>query len=174
MKPAIASTLAGLNRAELEEVIKWCKGHISVMPDDGSVGVVTIVTTNTHFTTNASDEDFVLNLICEVCKEYELDLRGPMQLRKSGYYKSFYEKVPGIMLILNMSAASRIQQRSLMWLGLTLLMKAWKPDGTTMNATYFMNNLHRIPGLFDLAFPGYAAAGMLSQVTQKMVTNPMK
>lgn len=119
-----------------------------------------------------SDEAFVLGCIGEVFTGLGapttilLLQRAVAERVEDG--SSFREKVPGLMTFLGKAHPQRVGQRALLMLGLEFLVERINEemafDGPILSYKVVMANIHRIPGVLDLAFPDYFAAGRLSWV----------
>jgi hypothetical protein len=105
------------------------------------------------------DADWVLLGITSFMQNAGLDMSGPAQLRGS-HFAAFRNKMPALMHFIN-RAGDKNKQRALLHLGLDLLHENMTAIGLAVTSRTLMQHVHRIPGVIDRSFPGYAQAGLL-------------
>lgn len=110
----------------------------------------------------------VLDIIIDECRRAGLDrAASPTRLKASRQYKSFAAKVEDEGLadfFREASASNRVRSRKLIRLSVELLIKNLLTMNVPVSTTMVMAHVHRIPGVLNRAFPGYAAGGMLNLV----------
>lgn len=123
---------------------------------------------------NASDAEVVLDCIVDFCRSKNLDIGHISALRRSAVWPSFNEKVPELMKLIRSVTKRRVEQRVLMWISLQKLYEHGMPPGVAMTCTVCMGRIHQLPAMLDLAFPGYAGAGLLGAVVRQMAAQPAR
>lgn len=154
-------------RDELRKAINATKGltteelallrtHISAMIALGPSSADTILTASGH-------DDWVLMGICDYMRSNQLDLAGVQQLTSGKHYDTYKEKLPSLHRYLK-SAGNKNVQRALLRLGIGLLHFDLVAIGLAVSSRLLMAHIHRVPGVINRAFPGYAQAGLLSMI----------
>lgn len=121
-----------------------------------------------------SDSEFMLQLIVEFCRAWQLDYASAKQLRRSSHIASFNEKLPPVMEFFRNNGGNRTQRHALIWIALNQLRTTGRPAGVPCTATFIMRNVHKLPAFLEAEFPGYAEAGLLPEVARIISQNPTR
>lgn len=113
----------------------------------------------------ASDEDLVLEALCEYLSSKGIEYAYPALLKKTPQYRSFSRKSDSILRFLQTKV--KIEQRALLALGMDLLYKNLCDIGIAVSARTMMMHIHRMPACLNRSFPGYAANGMLAFIVRR-------
>lgn len=120
----------------------------------------------------------VLDIIIDECRRAGLDpAASPSRLKHARHYKPFVTKIEDEGLadfFRDASERNRIRARKLIRLGISLLIENLVQMNVAISATTVMAHVHRIPGVLNQAFPGYAAEGLLSLVTEGKASHVRK
>lgn len=115
------------------------------------------------------DADLIAQMIVTTLQNMGVEFTSVKTLSISSEYKTLAEKAPEVMQFIRQAVKARNQQRALLSLGITLLYENMTKAGYTTTARSLMNNIHRLPSIFNQHFPGYAKAGMLGMVLKEKV-----
>jgi hypothetical protein len=115
----------------------------------------------------SDDSDVILDTIIRVMQSNGLTCPYLKQLRQRRNYTSFKEKVPALMDYLKKVSTNRLEQSVILDLGVGLLYHDIKHWSIPMTDSLIMNNIHRIPAIMDVHFPGYARSGMLKMLVKR-------
>lgn len=110
------------------------------------------------------DAGVVIQTIAAVLMSMGVEFVSVDNLRKDTGYKTFREKVPDLMTYIRRAAHTRNEQRALLRMGISLLYDNMTKAGFPVSARTIRNNIHRLPSIFNMTFPGYARAGLLSML----------
>jgi hypothetical protein len=127
------------------------------------------------------DERILLDAIVRGLEARGLEYPLPSLLMATPVYASFRQKTPGVFKYLRRAACTDVELLGLVTLGMDLLIRDieknqgdWvkDPDGsprkvTGVSARQLMSQVHRIPQVINLAFPGYAEAGLLRMIVRQ-------
>lgn len=145
--------LQTLSPKELEVV----HGHIKVLKQ-------TQIESSDKKVNGDADEDIVINVICSVLQAKGIGhpvgfVRKSRSDRrdKLHFAASFVKNVVG----------TRIEQEALLTTVIDLLSQDIARLKIPLTGTVILNNLHRIPGVVDKHFPGYAKAGLLKLILRR-------
>jgi hypothetical protein len=97
-------------------------------------------------------------------------------LRTRSSHKLFEQNVSEIMKFIRevMPGAQRIEQRVLLHLGVRILCEYLAKWGVATSHAVVIRNFSKLPSMFDRAFPGYAAMGLLGMVIKQEMSNVRK
>lgn len=87
-------------------------------------------------------------------------------MMNGAHYDAFKQKLPRVRAFIS-QVGSKTAQRALFKLGLVLLERSMRAQGVAPTYVSLMQQLHRVPGLINREFPGYAANGMLKLIIRK-------
>jgi hypothetical protein len=148
LRKAIIAT-KGLTSEELGEL----RSHIAALLSLGPSSADGILSATNH-------DDWVLMGIADYMRSNQLDLAGVAQLTSGKHYDTFKTKLPGLHAYLKKSG-NKTQQRAILKLGIGLLHHDLANIGLAVSSRLIMSHIHRLPGVINRAFPGYAQAGRL-------------
>ena len=117
-----------------------------------------------------SDKDdamFVLDTLCQTLSGLGVEHTSATMLRTASQYSAFKGKVPGIMQYVRRQCPTRVKQRALLVVGITLLYENMVTIGLPVSSRYLMGQIHRFPSVLNAEFPGYAHAGLLGMVVRE-------
>ena len=154
-------------RDELRKAIDATKGlttdelgvlrtHIAALLALGPSSADTILSASSH-------DDWVLMGIVDYMRSSQIDLAGVQQLTSGKHYDTFKGKLPALHAYLK-KVGNRTAQRALLRLGIGLLHHDVVNMGLAISSRLLMAHIHRIPGVINRAFPGYAQAGLLHMI----------
>lgn len=149
----VLDTLPLLTGAELAQVRAALGALSSIGGERGPV-------LNTDVT---SDDMWVLGAIADYMRDKGIDATSVPLLRRQRSYSAFRDKVPAITQYLK-PAGDRNTQRALLTIGIELLYEDLQKLGLAITSRSMMAHVHRIPGMINRAFPGYASQGFLSMI----------
>lgn len=138
------------------EELAYLRTHIAAMQALGPSSADTILTASSH-------DDWVLMGICDYMRSNQIDLAGVQQLTSGKHYDTFKQKLPALHKYLRY-AGNKVAQRALLRLGIGLLHHDIVQIGLAVSSRLMMSHVHRIPGVINRAFPGYAQAGLLHMI----------
>jgi hypothetical protein len=157
----IVELLALLSPLELEEL----QQRLKALRQFGSATPVSVSV--------ESDEAFVLGCISELLQRLGapastlLLQRAAAERVRDG--SSFREKVPPLMQFLARAHKDRRGQRALLCLAIEMLwLHMLDVEKVVLSYRTLMANIHRIPGVLDRHFPGFARNGLLPFVVERM------
>lgn len=84
-------------------------------------------------------------------------------MMNGAHYDAFKNKLPRVRAYIS-QVGSKTAQRALFKLGLVLIERSLRAVGAAPTYVSLMQNLHRMPGLINREFPGYAANGILKLI----------
>lgn len=113
-----------------------------------------------------SDELNALDAIARFMQERGLDLSGREQLARGRGYNAFKAKVPALFAYLK-QAGDRNAQRALLTIGIELLYADLTKIGLAVTSRSLMAHTHRIVGVINREFPGYAQAGFIKLILRR-------
>jgi hypothetical protein len=142
----------GLTTDELNEL----KTHIGALVSFGPSSADKIVSASNH-------NDWVLMSIVDYMRANQIDLAGVPQLTGGKHYDTFKGKLPAIHNFLK-PVGRRNSQLALLRLGLGLLHHDLLDLNLAVSSRLVMAHIHRLPGVINRAFPGYAQAGVLDKI----------
>jgi hypothetical protein len=87
-------------------------------------------------------------------------------MMNGAHYDAFKNKLPRVRVFIS-QVGSKTAQRALFKLGLVLIERSMRANSVAPTYTALMGQIHRIPGLINREFPGYAANGMLKLIIRK-------
>lgn len=118
---------------------------------------------------SSSPEAQALDAVHEVLKGIGVELTQPPLLRKRANMPAFREDLKSVMAFLENNGAplTRIERQTLLNFGVELLYKNMTEMGVPISGTTVIRHFHRIPAVFNAAFPGYASAGLLRMIIRK-------
>lgn len=145
----VLEQLPKLTITELHQV-KQRIGYLRTVADAGPVDV---------------DEQIVIDAISAVLRENGIAITTD-QVANSPVHTSFLEKLPALHTFLATASPKRNHQRALLQLGVELLYAHLTKIGIPVGVRTLMAHIHRIPEFINIAFPGYAQAGLLSWITR--------
>jgi len=151
LRKAIDAT-KGLTTEELQSL----RNHIAALIAMGPSSADTILTASSH-------DDWVLMGICDYMRSNQIDLAGVQQLTSGRHYDTFKGKLPSLHKFLA-NGGNKNVQRALLRLGIGLLHHDIVQMGLAVSSRLMMAHIHRIPGVINRAFPGYAQAGLLHMI----------
>lgn len=151
LRKAINAT-KGLTTEELQSL----RTHIGALISLGSSSADTILTASSH-------DDWVLMGIADYMRSSQLDLAGIKQLTSGKHYDTFKTKLPALHKYFA-NVGGKTAQRALLRLGIGLLHHDLVNMGLAISSRLLMAHIHRIPGVINRAFPGYAQAGLLHMI----------
>lgn len=112
----------------------------------------------------------LLGIIVDECKRSGLDqISGMRVLTTTPNFKPFTRKVEeqGVEGFLRKQAdLSKVQMIALARVSVRLLIQDLQEMHIAVSARTIMNHIHRIPGVLNKYFPGYAAAGLLHLIVR--------
>lgn len=114
----------------------------------------------------ASDDLYVLDTIARFMQERGLDMSGREQLARGRDYSAFKIKVPALFGYLK-QAGDRNAQRALLTIGIELLYDDLTKIGLAVTSRSLMAHTHRITGVINRMFPGYAQAGFIKLILKR-------
>lgn len=114
---------------------------------------------------HGSDDFFVLTLITDYMTRQGLDMSIPAVLRDSTAYGAFKSKVPGLMKFVK-QVGNKTQQTAILSVGIELLHEDLVKIGLAATSRLMMAHIHRLPGVINREFPGYAQSGMLGFIAR--------
>lgn len=118
---------------------------------------------------SSSPEAQALDAVHTVLKGIGVELTQPPLLRKRANMPAFREDLKAVMAFLENNGAplTRIERQTLLNFGVELLYKNMTEMGVPISGTTVIRHFHRIPAVFNAAFPGYASAGLLRMIIRK-------
>lgn len=117
---------------------------------------------------DTSDELLALECVSNVLQSMGMEFAAPAILRKSAVYDTFRtDKVPAVMAYLERAKLTRNETRAIIQIGLGLLIADMQRMGMMTSARAILSHFHRLPAVLNFAFPGYAEAGLLSQIIRR-------
>ena len=126
--------------------------------------------TATNAATNGHDE-LLLLAICEFFEAQGLEKCYPAMLRRASGYTAFKQKVEPIVAFLAKGAGrdslTRTELMALFRLGISLLHQNMQSMQIAVSTRTMMNQIHRMPSVIELSFPGYARQGLLRLVIKR-------
>jgi hypothetical protein len=150
---AIRAT-SGLTSSELQEL----RAHISVLLQLGPGSADRAVA--------LPDAPEELVMIAQHGRDKGGRLIPTTDLMRAKQYDTFKSKLPRVRAFIQ-QVGSRTAQRALFKVGLVLLERDMMQRRMAPSYMSFMNELHRIPGLINREFPGYAANGLLKLIIRR-------
>lgn len=154
LRKAIAAT-KGLTTDELQELRKHLTGLISMGPSSVDRKEAPMPGSGAYH--------WVLYEIVDYLKSQGMDQVYVSSLTSGAHYDTFRKKLPAIESFLK-KAGPKVKQRALCKLGLVLLHEDLRKIGIAVSAQIVMSHMHRLPGVIDRSFPGYAAEGNLFKI----------
>ena len=152
----ILRQLNTLNRAELEEVIRYAKA----LKNNPGLAVSAAVNT-----TRGTDEyDWILGECANVCRAQGLSMMDVEALKASRLYKAgFRVPIPSVHAYIETFAKGRLLQRAVyrQVYGHMVLRYRWGPTRMVASTT-------QIPRLLDEMLPGYHHAGLMEMAIQRL------
>lgn len=150
-----------LPSAELERVRK----HISARLAHG-------IAAEGRATKEQSIAQSLLIIIADECHRKGVDVRASTsRLSKGRGYPAFRQNVEGehgVASFLQCAAIrSKVRTLALARVAIDLLIENLIDMNVAISAGTVMSHIHRIPAVLNLAFPGYAASGLLHLVVRK-------
>lgn len=152
------STLAHLGKADLEKTIELAqfklrsKKAIKVLEDD-------------------SEDQLIYDALVETLRHY---LPGTntipyAKFRSSKTWKLYREKSPFLteFVLNNFSDFNRTERRALYVVLLGMVSDFLKENEVPLLLTTLINNLSRVPSLFEKEFPGYLASGLAQSIIKR-------
>lgn len=123
--------------------------------------------------TLSDDATWLLETITKHMQTKGLDLTGFKQASNSPGIKAFEEKAPDVCKFIRRNAkGNKNHQRAMLRLGVELLQQNLvQLPGFSANTRAMMAHSHRIVGLINNAFPGYAENGLLHLVMKPTKKN---
>lgn len=114
-----------------------------------------------------SDTDLVLEQIDAYLRGKAIEFTTVQLLRASPQFRSFRDKVPGVMTFIRNATTERNEQRLLLDLAIDLLYRYLIKRGLPVGGRILMQQIHRVPDVINAQFPGYAQAGMLPMIVRR-------
>lgn len=114
----------------------------------------------------ASDDLYVLDTIARFMQERGLDMSGREQLARGRGYNAFKIKIPALFKYLK-CAGDRNAQRALLTIGIELLYADLVKIGIAVTSRSLMAHTHRISGVINREFPGYAQSGFIKLILRR-------
>lgn len=108
-----------------------------------------------------SDAEFVLGCVINAIEHVGLEYPGKEHLKKSAAYKIFVDKVPATMKYLRLHFKTKVERQRALSLGVVLLHQELSSMGGSVQARRILAHIHRVPAVFNKAFPGYAESKLL-------------
>lgn len=156
----VISSLSHLSETELREISQRIKALSSL---NGGVVSERVVNTSADI-----DTDLFLDVIVFFMQSKGLEFTSVSMLKKSSQYRrSFQDKIPEVMRYLEHGAKSRIGRRALLLIAVELLYENLMEMGIVATSRTLMSHAHRIPGVLNRSFPGYARSGMLHMIVER-------
>lgn len=87
-------------------------------------------------------------------------------MMNGAHYDAFKAKLPRVRAFIS-QVGSKTAQRALFKLGLVLIERSIRIVGGAPTYVTLMQNIHRMPGLINREFPGYASNGFLKLIIRK-------
>ena len=159
LPPQLTQLLSKLTVEQLAEVAKLTKGLKQVAPTEAErrrfVASYAQGGTDSH--------DYVLSVICEVCKELGRDLREVSIAKRNRAYSTFQEAVPAVAARIKAFAPNRTYE-------MAILRAAYRHMAIEYDygLALLMSNTARVPAMLDEMFPGYYQLGLMSIVVNKL------
>lgn len=111
------------------------------------------------------DLDWSLDAIVDVFVSHGVEFPSRTMLIRSNSYSGYKAKLTQVMRFLD--GFDRAEKRALFTIGIKLLYENLAQLGIPVTAGTILGHVHRVPGVINKAFPGYAEAGMLGLVIGK-------
>jgi hypothetical protein len=157
---AITAT-RGLTTQQLQEL----RGHISRLLQMGPGPADRAVA---H-----SDAPEELILIAEFCRDKGMPPVKITDMMTATQYGSFQRKVPAVRTFIA-QVGDKTQQRALLRVALKQLHKDMMERRIAISYLSYLNEFHRIPGIINREFPGYAEAGFMQLIIRGEVSHVRK
>lgn len=159
MANAILDQLVDLSVEELDEVIKAARA-LKPLARSGSDR-----TTLTAAVQGAGTDpyDYVLAVICQVCRDHGLDLRGVAQAKKCSTYPTFQRTIPYVAEWVQGFVSNRAVEVALL-----KLIYEHLAETRRFNLSRMLSHTSSIPQALDEIFPGYYQTGMLPVAVRKL------
>jgi hypothetical protein len=141
----------GLTTQELQEL----KGHVSRLLQLGPGSADRAVASS-----NAPEE---LIMIAECCRDRGMPPVKVTDMMHGAQFDTFRVKLGPVRKFIA-RVGNKTAQRALFKLGLRLLHKDMEERRIAISYLSYLNEVHRIPGVINRAFPGYAQAGRLTLI----------
>jgi hypothetical protein len=113
--------------------------------------------------TASNHNDWVLMGICDYMRSAQIDLSGVNQLTSGKHYETFRSKCIALHHYLK-RCGNKVQQRAVLRLGIGLLHHDLENMGLAVSSRLMMAHIHRLPGIINKSFPGYAEAGLIHMI----------
>ena len=152
----LAELLGGMSKEELEQVIKHAKAVKQFAHHDGEQApVIAQAGTDPH--------DYVLAIICDVCRKHGIDLRGVAQAKQLRIYPTFRRHVAIVVKHLKAHTRNKAVECALLRLIYEhmALSNGW---GLPM----LMARTLQLPLMLDEIFPGYYDGGLLHIAVEQL------
>jgi hypothetical protein len=101
--------------------------------------------------------------IVDYMRSAQIDLSGVPQLTSGKHYDAYKSKLEPLHKYLK-RGGDRTAQRALLRLGIGLLHHDLVEMRLAVSSRLMMAHIHRIPGVINRMFPGYAEAGFLHMI----------
>lgn len=107
--------------------------------------------------------DYVLGVICDVCRELGRDLREVAIAKRNSAYSSFRAAVPAVAAHVKQFAPNRTYE-------MAIFRAAYRHMAVEYDygLALLMSNTARVPSMLDEMYPGYYQAGLMSLVIGKL------
>lgn len=146
----IIELLPNLNKAEMQKV----QAAVAMLAHQGGQNG------------RPASPDVLLGIICELCREERIELRGVDTMKQSVFYKGFVPKAEKVMEYVNEITDDRLKRIGIIRLGLHLLIADLRRTDRE-GVAQLMQNIHRLPACLDKQFPGYARLKLLHLVIRE-------
>ena len=144
----VLSLLCTLDAAELEDVINRAKAYRNMACADMRDWAKT-------------DGMIILECIADTMGSMGLDGTSADRLAKTPHYKEFVPKCGDLMQWVRAHTCTQNQERALLRMGVKLMAENLQKANWEVNSRIIARHIHRLPGIVNMAFPGYASNGML-------------
>ena len=123
--------------------------------------------TNKGQSSNGNYADvLVLDVIAATVQRMSGELTNHAALRKTQQYNAFKTKSEVLVTQLKSSKLSRTKLRTFLERAVYLLYLDLRKQSIPPTSRTLMMQVHRLPAIIDVSFPGYAAAGLLHWIVQ--------
>lgn len=161
--PTILEHLTYLTVEELDVVISKAKA-LRQFAKTGESGLLSApVESADPVPVRAHSTDYVLAILCQVCKDMGRDTRGVAQAKRSSMYASFQKAVPDVIKFIQQHVRNRAVETAL----LKLAYRHMAEEGG-WGLVQLMARTHSIPSAIDAIFPGYYRAGLMPIAMQRL------
>jgi hypothetical protein len=155
----ILEQLTKLTREELDTVIKQARMLRSIAP----TAAQKTVSSMSSLAAGTDPYDYVVAIICDICKARGSDIRDVAAAKRIGTYATFRSAIPHVVDYIKSVAPDRGHQRVILRMGYTYL-----AEEHSAGLSQMLSMTSQVPAVLCSMFPGYYQAGLMSVVTRRL------